>query len=65
LGAQEFAECEAVDARHLEIERDEIATHAFQDAESGGCFVGGDDAILSGLEDLAQPFASGVVIVNN
>ena len=64
LRAQQFAEGEAVDARHLEIECDEVATHAFQHTKCGGGFVCGHDTILRGLEDFAQAVACGSVVVN-
>jgi hypothetical protein len=64
LGAQQFAECETVDARHLEIECHQIAAHAFEHAEGGGGFVRSHDAVLRSLEDFAEPVACGSVVVN-
>jgi hypothetical protein len=64
LRAQEFAESEAVDARHLEVECNQIATHALQHAERGSSFGGGYNTILSSFENVAKPVAGCGVVVN-
>jgi hypothetical protein len=64
LGAKQLAERETVDARHLEIECDEIATHALEDAQRRTGFGRGHDTILRSLEDVAQTLACSRVVVN-
>jgi hypothetical protein len=64
LRAQKFAEREAIDAWHLEIECNQIATHALQHAQRGSSFSGGYNTILCSLEDVAKSVAGRGVVVN-
>ena len=63
MRSQQFAKREAVDARHLEIKRNQIAAYALQHTKGGAGFGGGHDTILRSLEDFTQPFTRGGIIV--